>query len=42
MDAQKLRTSLNGTVVTSDAYSRTNIHTDSKGGKRAQLLRFNR
>ncbi len=42
MDAQKLRTALNGTVVTSDVHSRTNIHTGSKRGKWAQLLRFNR
>jgi hypothetical protein len=44
MDAQKLRTALNGAVVTSDAYSRSKIHTSSKrgSGKWTQLLRFNR
>ncbi|MEE9116554.1 MAG: hypothetical protein V3U09_06630 [Thermoplasmata archaeon] len=42
MDAQKLRTALNGTVVTSDAYSRSNLQIGSKSGKWDRLLRFNK
>jgi hypothetical protein len=45
MDAQKLRTALNGTVVTGDSYSRSsrsNIQVRSKGGKLGRLLRFNK
>ncbi|MEE9223928.1 MAG: hypothetical protein V3U51_04180 [Thermoplasmata archaeon] len=43
MDAQKLRTALNGMVVTSDAYSRSGIHTGYRSGSIwARLLRFNK
>jgi hypothetical protein len=43
MNAQKLRTALNGSVMTSDTFSRRNFHTGFKtGNKWARLLRFNK